>query len=59
MGPTVQLLDKLIQDRLEILPRAIEGKTPYGALENKVAEIKLLRGLKQHWLLDHPQTKSK
>lgn len=44
---SIELIDKLIQQRLESLPRAIEGKAPKSRLKEITAEIEHLREAKE------------
>ena len=53
----IAYFDKLIQDKLENLPRAIEGKAPIDVLEKICRELRWLKETKEQ-LLIHDVVKS-
>lgn len=46
----VAYFDKLIQDKIEQLPRAIEGKAPLERLEEICMQLRILKDAKEHFL---------
>ena len=46
----VAYFDRLIQGKLEQLPRAIEGKAPSERLEKICQELRMLKDAKEHFL---------
>ena len=51
----IAFIDELIQERLEVFPRAIEGKAPTEKLKEICREIRILREAKEHFLnSSHP-----
>ncbi len=46
----VAYFDKLIQQKLESLPRAIEGKAPVEKLEEICLQIRILKDAREHFL---------
>tara|TARA_R110000803_G_scaffold76454_1_gene141086 strand:+ start:20403 stop:20570 length:168 start_codon:yes stop_codon:yes gene_type:complete len=46
----VAYFDKLIQQKLEGLPRAIEGKAPIERLEEICLQLRILKDAKEHFL---------
>lgn len=46
----VAYFDKLIQQKLECLPRAIEGKAPIERLEEICLQLRILKDAREHFL---------
>jgi len=46
----IKYFDKLIQRKLEQLPRAVEGKAPIEELEKICQEIRILRDAKERFI---------
>ena len=46
----VAYFDKLIQQKLKCLPRAIEGKAPIERLEEICLQLRILKDAREHFL---------